>query len=129
MSKIGVPSIKSAPPTCRTVPNSRVCSTPRRRTLDSPRLLGRKGERVAKTPIRVFPPSLGGRTVGDQPCRTASENCQMSHRWEKSSMPRRASELRNSGSKTMVERRASTSPLCRGMPNLVAKSLCIRAMT
>ena len=38
-------------------------------------------------------------------------------------MPRRASELRNSGSKTMVERRASTSPLCRGMPNLVAKSL------
>ncbi|CDB29978.1 unknown [Firmicutes bacterium CAG:137] len=32
--------------------------------------LGRKGERVAKTPIRRFPPSLGGRTVGDHPpCR------------------------------------------------------------
>ena len=83
---------------------------------------------MAKTPIRVFPPSRGGRTVGDQPCRTASENCQMIHRWEKSSMPRSASALRNSGSKTMVERRASTSPLCRGIPNLVEKSLCIRAM-
>ena len=32
------------------------------------------------------------------------------------------------GSKTMVERRDSTSPLCRGIPNLVEKSLCIRAM-
>ena len=28
--------------------------------------LGRKGERVAKTPRRLFPPNLGGRTVGDQ---------------------------------------------------------------
>ena len=26
---------------------------------------GRKGERVAKTPIRVLPPSRGGRTVGE----------------------------------------------------------------
>ena len=46
-----------------------------------------------------------------------------------SQMPRRASGLRNSGSKTMVERSSSTRPDCRGMPNLVAKSLCIRAMT
>ena len=29
--------------------------------------LGRKGERVANTPMRWFPPSRGGRTVGDQP--------------------------------------------------------------
>lgn len=29
--------------------------------------LGRKGERVANTPILLFPPSRGGRTVGDQP--------------------------------------------------------------
>ena len=31
--------------------------------------LGRKGERVANTPIRAFPPSRGGRTVGDQVLR------------------------------------------------------------
>ena len=35
----------------------------------------------------------------------------------------------NSGSNTMVDSSASTRPLWRGMPNLVAKSLCIRAMT
>ena len=49
---------------------------------------GRKGERVAKTPTRRFPPSFGGRTVGDQVSRTALENCQISHRWENSSSPR-----------------------------------------
>ena len=38
--------------------------------------LGRKGERVANTPIRLFPPSRGGRTVGDQPFD--SEKDQMS---------------------------------------------------
>ena len=32
-------------------------------TDDSPILLGRKGERVAKTPILLFPPRRGGRTV------------------------------------------------------------------
>ena len=37
--------------------------------------LGRKGERVANTPIRVLPPSRGGRTVGDQSPRLAAENC------------------------------------------------------
>ena len=110
------------------MPKSFVCSTPRSLTLESPKLLGRKGERVANTPIRVLPPSRGGRTVGDQPWRTASENCQMSHRWENSSMPRRASGLRYSGSNTMVERSCSTRPLCRGMPNLVEKSLRIRAI-
>ena len=40
--------------------------------------LGRKGDRVANTPIRRFPPSRGGRTVGDQSSRTAWENCQIS---------------------------------------------------
>jgi len=29
--------------------------------------LGRKGDLLAKTPTRLFPPSLGGRIVGDQP--------------------------------------------------------------
>ena len=88
---------------------------------------GRKGERVANTPTRRLPPSLGGRTVGDQLSRTASENCQMSQRCEYSSMPRSASALRYSGSKTM---RAGTSarPLWRGMPNLVGKSVRMRAM-
>ena len=33
-----------------------------------------KGERVAKTPRRLLPPSRGGRTVGDQSGRTAWEN-------------------------------------------------------
>ena len=53
--------------------------------------LGRKGERVAKTPIRVLPPNRGGRTVGDQVSRMARSKTQMSQMWEKSSKPRRAS--------------------------------------
>ena len=48
------------------------------RTDDRPIGFGRKGERVAKTPIRTFPPNRGGLTVGDQcllglcpkPCRS-----------------------------------------------------------
>ena len=56
--------------------------------------LGRKGERVANTPIRWLPPSRGGRTVGDQPSRAAAENCQMSQMWENSSSPRRAAASR-----------------------------------
>ena len=35
-------------------------------TQERPMGLGRKGERVAKTPRRVLPPNRGGRTVGDQ---------------------------------------------------------------
>ena len=42
-------------------------------------------------------------------------------------MPRRASGLRYSGSKTTVPRSPSTSPACRGMPNLVGNSLLMRA--
>ena len=56
-------------------------------------LLGRKGERVAKTPIRWLPPSRGGRTVGDQ-WSPDWENDQMSHRCEKPSMPRSISGFR-----------------------------------
>ena len=52
--------------------------------------LGRKGDRVAKTPTRVLPPSRGGRTVGDQPSRTAWVNCQSSQMWLNCSIPRRA---------------------------------------
>ena len=89
---------------------------------------GRNGERVANTPMRVFPPSRGGRTVGDQVRRTEAEKTQTSQMWENPSSPRRASGLRNSGSKTTVASRESTRPLCRGTPNLVEKSLRMWAM-
>ena len=61
--------------------------------------------------------------------RTAAENCQMSHRCEKPSMPRSASGFRYSGSKTIFARSAGTSPLWRGMPNFSGKSEWILAMT
>ena len=72
-------------------PKSRVKPYLSRRTQDNPMALGRNGERVAKTPILVFPPSRGGLTVGDQFRLTASENCQSSHMWEYPSNPRNAS--------------------------------------
>lgn len=89
---------------------------------------GRKGERVAKTPTRRFPPSFGGRTVGDQVSRTALENCQISHRWENSSSPRSESGSRYSGSKIISDSSESIRPLWRGTPNLVGKSVWMRAM-
>ena len=82
MSKIGVPSIKSAPEMWRIGPCSGWVSTASRRTEESPMGFGRKGERVAKTPMRVLPPRRGGRTVGDQLLRILSENPHMSHIWE-----------------------------------------------
>ncbi len=39
---------------------------------------GRNGDRLAKTPTRVLPPSLGGRTVGDQSSLCTAENSQTS---------------------------------------------------
>ena len=124
---MGVPSIRSAPVTCSTAPRVVCCSMAVSRTDDSPRAFGRKGLRVAKTPMRRFPPSRGGRTVGDQPCLTASLNCQMSQMYSKSSSPLTASGTRYSGSKTM-RAGVSTMPAWRGMPNLVAKQLSIWAM-
>lgn len=52
-------------------------------TLESPSALGRNGLRVANTPMRVLPPSRGGRTVGRQlvpscPACTTVENCHTS---------------------------------------------------
>ncbi len=91
MSIMGVPFIRSAPPTISMLPRFASRSTRRRRTQLSPSEFGRNGERVAKTPMRVLPPSRGGRTVGDQSPRTASENCQMSQRWGELSIPRSAS--------------------------------------
>ena len=69
----GVPSIRSAPEICSTGPSGVLSSTRSSRTEDSPISFGRNGERVANTPMRLLPPSLGGRTVGDQPSRTAAE--------------------------------------------------------
>ena len=128
MSYIGVPSMRSAPATRRTVPSPSRFSMPSSFTQLSPSAFGRKGERVANTPSRVFPPRRGGRTVGDQSSRTFSENCHISHRWLKSSIPRSASSLRYSGSKTIRLSSSLTIPACRGMPNFVGKSLRIRAM-
>ena len=48
-------------------------------TLDKPIGLGRKGDLVANTPTRLFPPSLGGLTVADQFFRTALENFHRIH--------------------------------------------------
>ena len=48
--------------------------------VQSPRLLGRKGERVAKTPIRSLPPRRGGLTVGVLRASRLAENSQMIHR-------------------------------------------------
>jgi len=73
--------------------------------------LGRNGDRVANTPTRVFPPSFGGRTVGDQPSRIARSNCHMSQMCEKPSIPRSASGLRYSGSKMIVDSSADARPL------------------
>ena len=103
MSKTGVPSIMSAPVTTKTGAPFPSCSTRFSFTTDRPNGFGRNGDLVANTPTRVFPPSLGGRTVADQfpGFLTFSENSQISQRWENSSIPRTASGLENSGSKTL----------------------------
>ena len=85
---------------------------------------------MAKTPTRVFPPSLGGRTVGFQFFFTFpvfSENSQIIHIREKPSSPRTASATRYSGSK-MISAVVRARPLCLGIPNLVLKSVRILAI-
>ena len=90
---------------------------------------GRNGDLVAKTPILLFPPSRGGRTVGDHSSRIASENSHKSQIWENSSRPRSASVFLNSGSKMISPFNSLISPLWRGIPNFVGKSVWIRAIT
>ena len=68
---MGVPSIRSAPDTRSTVPSPGAASSTSSRTQLRPMGLGRKGDRVANTPIRALPPSRGGRTVGDHSVRRA----------------------------------------------------------
>ena len=86
MSYMGVPSIRSTPDTYMS--GKSIFSS---FTTDNPILFGRNGERVANTPIRLFPPSLGGRTVGDQSPLSSSlcdsEKSHRSHMCEKPSRP------------------------------------------
>ena len=91
--------------------------------------LGRNGERVANTPMRLFPPSRGGFTMGDHPARCTSENPHISQICENSARPRNAFASRYSGSNTITDFCSGTRPLWRGMPNFVVKSLRMRAMT
>lgn len=66
-------------------------------------------------------PNRGGRTMRlVSPCRLA-ENSHTSHKYSNSSMPRKASGFRNSGTKTILPRKLPTMPLCLGIPNLEQK--------
>ena len=147
---MGVPSNKSAPETTNTNPFSFVSSTRSNRTLVNPIGLGRKGERVANTPIRLLPPKRGGRTVGDQDnvlevsdilevSRVVatlmvlefptSENPHNNHKWEYSSTPRNASRTRYAGANIIRVSIHESSRLWRGIPNFCEKPLCAYAMT
>lgn len=97
-------------------------------TDESPIGFGLNGERVAKTPMRTFPPRRGGRTVGDHFSATDSEKHHISHMCEKPSSPRTASCSRYSGSNTISPFTSAATPLWRGIPNLVLKGVCIRAI-
>ena len=124
---MGVLFIRSAPSTYKTGPSWLSRSTFSSFTEDSPTGFGRKGERVANTPIRVFPPSLGGLTVGDQSVRSALENFQISHRCEYPESPLNASLTRYSFLKTIRDT-IGESPLCLGMPNFSVKSFSMYAI-
>ena len=127
MSKISVPFIKSAPETISTGPSFSLFSTSISLTRVRPIGFGRFGERVANTPFRMFPPSFGGRTVGDHARLPIGSKPQISHRYSNSSIPLNASKFLYSASITTREIRFSAIPLCLGSPNLVGKSLYIFA--
>lgn len=55
---MGVPSTMSTPATSSTGPSASSCAMPSSLTAESPMGLGRKGERVAKTPIYDIKPYL-----------------------------------------------------------------------
>lgn len=67
---------------------------PSKRTTERPSELGLKGERLAKTPTRVFPPRRGGRTVGFQSLWLALWKWKINQRWLKESSSRKASGVR-----------------------------------
>ena len=80
--------------------------------------LGLKGLLVAIYPYPCsFPPSFGGRTVGEKSAFfSTAENPHIIHKWEYCSIPRKASEMLYSGLKT-ISPDVSASPLCLGIPN------------
>lgn len=122
ISKIGVPSIRSAPRIWSIGPVDWEYSMDLIKTEDKPIGFGLNGDLVANTPIRFSPPRRGGLTVGDHSSRMASENSHISHIWVQSSNPLNASGFRYLGSMMIRDSRLFTNPLWRGMPNLVAKS-------
>ena len=147
MSRIGVPSRKSAPSTCNTGPSS-VISTRSSFTQLKPSGLGLKGLRVANTPTRSTPPSRGGRTVGDHlsfvPCLwgvaeswamssavppvTPFSNCQINHKCVKLSIPATADSKAYSGSNMMRPCKWGARKLLRGIPNFYGRSVRIWAI-
>ena len=94
---------------------------PSRRTSERPRLLGRKVERLAKTPTRRLPPRRGGRTVGFQPCPVVAWKPKINHRWENPSIPRMISGLRKDSWKTTCPHALGHKPGWRGTPNFPPK--------
>lgn len=114
----------------------------------SPMGLGRKGLRVANTPLRLVPPRRGGLTVGNHfsvvprlfsvctsltisaavPPGVPFSNSQMSHRYVKPSIPSTAEFRANSGSKMMVPRKCGARKLFRGMPNFCGMSVWMCAI-
>ena len=85
-----------------------------------------KGEKVQLVGFGTFEVSERAAREGRNP--RSGETVTISHTWENSSSPRSASALRYSGLNTTVDFSSSTRPLCRGMPNLVGKSLRRLAM-
>ena len=123
ISYIGVPSTISTPETNSTGPLSAVYSMCSNFTHDSPISFGLNGDLVANTPIRTFPPSLGGVTVDAIVFFCDLENCHKTHICEKSSNPLKASGCLYSGSNVMTPFNSSINPLCLGIPNFVGKSV------
>ena len=109
--------MRSAPLTVMTGPSFLSMSMLMILADDSPSSFGRKGERDAKTPILLLPPSRGGRTVSPH-WPSLPENPQIIHRYSNPSSPRTASSLANSGVKTIFPSNSSSIPLWRGIPNL-----------
>ena len=132
MSNIGVPSTISAPVTYITGPSSGSSRIFSIFTTDKPSEFGLNDERVANTPTLVFPPSLGGLTVGVHLLLPSSsrflENCQISQICENSSNPLRQSLFLNLGSNTILPLSPSTTPGCLGIPNFSGKSVLICAI-
>lgn len=73
-------SARSAPAIYKTGPSFVWRFTSTSFTQERPIGFGRNGERVAKTPTRVLPPSFGGATVGENFPSSMRSKCQRSHR-------------------------------------------------